>query len=326
MSVRQAPAFFMKEKGKQMKKGEILEGVVKDVRFPNKGILEIEGAPVIVKNAVPGQKIRFSVTKARSGRGEGRLLEVLEKAPGEIEPACPHFQDCGGCTYQNLPYEQQLAMKRMEVERLLREVCPELNFEGIKGSPREKEYRNKMEFSFGDAYKDGPLALGMHKRGSFYDIVTVDQCQIVDEDFRKILTTVLDFAAKTGFPYYHKLRHTGFWRHLLVRKGLKTGEVLVAVVTSSQAQVEYDGDWQNTSRLLIWRVLWSVCFISSMTAWQMWFSVMRAAFFLDGISSMKNCWGFVLRFLRFPSSRPIPLGRRCFMRQPEPMWEKRKIR
>ena len=91
-----------------------------------------------------------------------------------------------------------------------------------------------MEFSFGDAYKDGPLALGMHKRGSFYDIVTVDQCQIVEEDFRKILSAVLDFAAETGFPYYHKLRHTGFWRHLLVRKGLKTGEVLVAVVTSSQ--------------------------------------------------------------------------------------------
>ena len=125
-------------------------------------------------------------------------------------------------------------MKSSVVEKLLREVCPDLNFEGIKGSPREKEYRNKMEFSFGDAYKDGPLALGMHKRGSFYDIVTVDQCQIVEEDFRKILSAVLDFAAETGFPYYHKLRHTGFWRHLLVRKGLKTGEVLVAVVTSSQ--------------------------------------------------------------------------------------------
>ena len=233
MSVRQAPVSFY-EKGKQMKKGEILEGVVKELRFPNKGILEIEGAPVVVKNAVPGQKIRFSVTKARSGRGEGRLLEVLEKAPGEIEPPCPHFENCGGCTYQNLPYEQQLAMKSSVVEKLLREVCPDLNFEGIKGSPREKEYRNKMEFSFGDAYKDGPLALGMHKRGSFYDIVTVDQCQIVEEDFRKILSAVLDFAAETGFPYYHKLRHTGFWRHLLVRKGLKTGEVLVAVVTSSQ--------------------------------------------------------------------------------------------
>ena len=157
MSVRQAPVSFY-EKGKQMKKGEILEGVVKELRFPNKGILEIEGAPVVVKNAVPGQKIRFSVTKARSGRGEGRLLEVLEKAPGEIEASCPHFENCGGCTYQNLPYEQQLAMKSSVVEKLLREVCPDLNFEGIKGSPREKEYRNKMEFSFGDAYKDGPLA------------------------------------------------------------------------------------------------------------------------------------------------------------------------
>ena len=107
-----------------MKKGEILEGVVKELRFPNKGILEIEGAPVVVKNAVPGQKIRFSVTKARSGRGEGRLLEVLEKAPGEIEAPCPHFENCGGCTYQNLPYEQQLAMKSSVVEKLLREVCP----------------------------------------------------------------------------------------------------------------------------------------------------------------------------------------------------------
>ncbi len=87
----------------------------------------------------------------------------------------------------------------MEVERLLREVCPELNFEGIKGSPREKEYRNKMEFSFGDAYKDGPLALGMHKRGSFYDIVTVDQCQIVDEDFRKFLRQYWSLRQKQVF-------------------------------------------------------------------------------------------------------------------------------
>lgn len=103
--------------------------------------------------------------------------------------------------------------------------------------------------------------LAWHKRGSFYDIVTVDQCQIVDEDFRKILTTVLDFAAKTGFPYYHKLRHTGFWRHLLVRKGLKTGEVLVAVVTSSQAQVNMM-ELAEHLKALVWRVLWSVCFIS----------------------------------------------------------------
>lgn len=221
-----------------MKKGEILEGFVKEVRFPNKGIVEVDGHPVVIKNAVQGQRIQFSVTKARPGRGEGRLLQVLEKAAGEIEPACPHFSVCGGCTYQNLPYEQQTAMKAAQAEALLREVCPDLVFEGIKGSPRTKEYRNKMEFSFGDEYKDGPLALGMHKRGSFYDIVTVDQCQIVEPDFRKILSEVLSFARNQGLPYYHKLRHTGYWRHLLVRKGIKTGEILTAIVTSSQENVD----------------------------------------------------------------------------------------
>ena len=324
MSVRQAPVSFY-EKGKQMKKGEILEGVVKELRFPNKGILEIEGAPVVVKNAVPGQKIRFSVTKARSGRGEGRLLEVLEKAPGEIEPPCPHFENCGGCTYQNLPYEQQLAMKSSVVEKLLREVCPDLNFEGIKGSPREKEYRNKMEFSFGDAYKDGPLALGMHKRGSFYDIVTVDQCQIVEEDFRKILSAVLDFATETGFPYYHKLRHTGFWRHLLVRKGLKTGEVLVAVVTSSQNSADMNALAERLKALSLDGELWEF-FILLMTAWQTWYSATRAGRFLAGIFSMRNCWALSSRFLRFRFSRPTLLARRCFMRRPETMWVRRRIR
>ena len=121
-----------------MKKGEILEGVVKELRFPNKGILEIEGAPVVVKNAVPGQKIRFSVTKARSGRGEGRLLEVLEKAPGEIEAPCPHFENCGGCTYQNLPYEQQLAMKSSVVETTSPGGMSGPEFRGDQGKPQGK--------------------------------------------------------------------------------------------------------------------------------------------------------------------------------------------
>lgn len=137
MSVRQAPVSFY-EKGKQMKKGEILEGVVKELRFPNKGILEIEGAPVVVKNAVPGQKIRFSVTKARSGRGEGRLLEVLEKAPGEIEPPCPPFENCGGCTYQNLPYEQQLADEKFRGGETSPGGMSGPEFRGDQGQPQGK--------------------------------------------------------------------------------------------------------------------------------------------------------------------------------------------
>ena len=86
-----------------MKKGQILEGRIGEVVFPNKGIVEVENEdrPVIVKNGVAGQKVRFAVNKVRKGKCEGRILEVLEKSPVEIEPACPHFGDCGGCTYQN---------------------------------------------------------------------------------------------------------------------------------------------------------------------------------------------------------------------------------
>ena len=91
-----------------------------------------------------------------------------------------------------------------------------------------------MEFSFGDAFKGGPLALGMHKRGGFYDIVTTDCCQIVDEDYRRILACTLEYFQEQGLPFYHRLRHTGYLRHLLVRKGARTGEILVDLVTTTQ--------------------------------------------------------------------------------------------
>lgn len=104
-----------------------------------------------------------------------------------------------------------------------------------------------MEFSFGDEYKDGPLALGMHKRGSFYDIVTVDECCIVDEDYRKILRCVRDYFSENAVPFYHKQTHQGYLRHLLVRKGVKTGDILIDLVTTSQLDFP-DMDW--VSRVL----------------------------------------------------------------------------
>lgn len=221
-----------------MKKGQIYEGMVEKVDFPNKGIVTCEERNVVVKHTVPGQKVRFQVNKIRKGKCEGRLLEVLERSPLEIEPACPHFAVCGGCTYQNLAYEEQIRLKSNQLKELLDSAIGEpYLFEGVKESPHGEMYRNKMEFSFGDEEKDGPLALGMHKRGSFYDIVTVKQCRIVDEDYRKILSCVLDYFKEEKVPFYHKLRHMGYLRHLLVRKGAKTGEILVVLVTSSQMEV-----------------------------------------------------------------------------------------
>ena len=228
-----------------MKKGQIIEGMVERVEFPNKGIVRTEdGGRVIVKNAVPGQKVSASINKVRKGKCEGRLLEVLEHSPKEQpEAACVHAGECGGCTYQTLPYEEQLAMKASQVKKLIDDVIVPENtdyeFLGIKASPRQQEYRNKMEFSFGDAYKDGPLALGMHKRGSFYDIVDVPECRIVDEDFHTVLTVTLSYFKERNLLYYHKLRHTGYLRHLLVRRAQTTGDILVHLVTSSQTEHDF---------------------------------------------------------------------------------------
>lgn len=221
-----------------MKKGQIAEGIVERVEFPNKGIAyTADGDRVIVKNTIPGQKVSFAVNKVRKGKAEGRLLQVVEPSALEVDSACPHFGACGGCIYQTLPYEEQLKLKSGQVKKLMDDAIDgacEYEFLGIKPSPKQYEYRNKMEFSFGDEYKDGPLALGMHKRGSFYDIVTVTDCQIVDADFRAVLKATLKFFQEHGQKFYHRLSHEGYLRHLLVRKAAKTGEILIDLITTTQ--------------------------------------------------------------------------------------------
>lgn len=218
-----------------MKKGDTCEARVEKIEFPNKGILYIDGEKVVVKNAIPGQTVRFVVNKKRKGKCEGRLLEIVEHSELECpEESCPQAGICGGCLYQTLPYEEQLRIKEAQVKELLDSVCDAYVFEGIKGSPTAGGYRNKMEFSFGDEYKDGPLALGMHRRGSFYDIVTTPECRIVHPDFCKILMATLEYFSDQKIGFYKKLQHTGYLRHLLVRRAVKTGEILVALVTSTQ--------------------------------------------------------------------------------------------
>ena len=235
-----------------MKKGEIYEAIVEKVEFPNKGIVHVGEEKVIVKNAIPGQKIQFVINKKRNGKCEGRLLEVLEASELERkEGACPHFGVCGGCLYQSLPYEEQLKIKEGQIKSLLDSVCKSYEFEGIKGSPISDGYRNKMEFSFGDEYKGGPLALGMHRRGSFYDIVNTPQCHIVHEDFRKILTATLEYFTEKAMGYYRKLQHEGYLRHLLVRRAVKTGEILVALVTSGQTGKEGMPQSLETEKVLL---------------------------------------------------------------------------
>ena len=226
-----------------MKKGQIFEGIIERVDFPNKGLVKVEeegkdARYVTVKNAVPGQKVRFIINKFKKGNAEGRLLEVLENSSLETrKPVCSIFPACGGCMYQTMPYEEQMKMKEGQIRRIMDEaVDGEYLFEGVKASPKEFAYRNKMEFSFGDEYKDGPLSLGLHKKGSTYDVLTASDCKLVHEDMNKILVCVLEYFKERKVSYYKKMQHTGYLRHLLLRRGVTTGEILVHVITTSQEE------------------------------------------------------------------------------------------
>lgn len=217
------------------KKDEIILEIA-DVIFPNKAYGYYEGEKVIVKNAVPGQKVQAQVFKKRGSGVEARLQEVIERSPLERETGmCSHYALCGGCTYQTMRHEEELRLKERQVKRLLENagICVQ-SWEGIVPAPSETGYRNKCEFSFGDEEKDGDLALGMRKRMSYYEVVTLKDCNIVDADYLRIIEGTLQFFQERKVPFYHKARHDGSLRHLVVRKGAATGEILINLVTSSE--------------------------------------------------------------------------------------------
>ncbi|NLK65151.1 MAG: class I SAM-dependent RNA methyltransferase, partial [Tissierellia bacterium] len=177
-----------------MKKNDIIEVMINDLEFPNIGITNFQNKTVKIKNTLPGQKVRVRIKRSKKDRAEAKLLEVLKKAPYQQEPSCEHFDLCGGCSYQTVPYEKQLEIKSQQFKKIIDEILTEnYEFSPIVPSPKKTGYRNKMEFSFGDEIKDGPLSLGMHRRNSFYSIVNTHGCQIVDEDFRQILCRILDY-------------------------------------------------------------------------------------------------------------------------------------
>ncbi|MFR2840361.1 MAG: 23S rRNA (uracil(1939)-C(5))-methyltransferase RlmD [Zhenhengia sp.] len=224
------------------KKNEIIDGLIEKVKFPNKGIMYIEEEriPVLVPDTFPGQKVRVRLQRKRKGTWEGRALEHLENPAHFVKPSCEYFGLCGGCAMQHLSYEIQLEHKHEQVQTLLQNAGV-TGYEdmGILGSPSEWAYRNKMEFSFGDACKDGPMTLGMHRKNSTFDIITVDGCKIVDEDFNMILRFVLRYAQSFNLPFYKKKIHEGFLRYLIVRRSETTGDLLINIVTTTQRDFDF---------------------------------------------------------------------------------------
>lgn len=223
------------------KRKEIVEGVIEHAIFPNKGILYLNEEPIYVPGTFKGQHVKARLLKRKKGNWEGKLLEVTKVPDYFVEAPCDHFGVCGGCSSQQLAYEDQLKLKHDQVKQLL-EDANITGYEdlGVIGSPEVFEYRNKMEFSFGDAEKDGPMTLGMHRKHSTYDVLTVDGCKLVDPDFSTLLTYILEYCKENNLEYYKKLQHIGFMRYVVMRKSKMNGEILVNIVTSSQKDFSFE--------------------------------------------------------------------------------------
>ena len=221
-----------------IKKGSELEVTIDDVRFPNIGIVNSEEKEIRIKGGLKGTKAIIRIQKKRSKYAQAKIHEIVEESSLVTEEGCPHFGKCGGCTYQKLSYENELDYKLLQVQNLFSKADIDVEIDGIEPSPIIKGYRNKMEFTFGDEYRDGPLSLGMHRRNSFYEIETVEHCNIADEDFSTILMNSLEYFRELGLEFYHKKRHIGVLRNVVVRKALSTGEILVNLVTTSQEEID----------------------------------------------------------------------------------------
>lgn len=218
-----------------MKRRDIIEFEIDKMEFGGTSVSRLGNRDIYMKGGITGQKVKASVKKTKSGKAEVKMMELLESSLLETETPCKHFNVCGGCSILSVPYEKQLEIKEKQVMDLfLEQDIFGFNFQGIEQSPQTKEYRNKMEYTFGDEMKDGPLTLGLHKKGKHIDILTVDGCFLVDNDFINVLTSTVEYFNEKNTPYYRNMSHKGYLRNLVVRKGINTNEMMVNIVTSSQ--------------------------------------------------------------------------------------------
>ena len=217
------------------RKAKIVELKINETIFPNKSVGIYDEQRVIFKGGIKGQVVNVKLKKKKEGYIEGKLIEVVENSPLEKNLGKYGEYDLGPCPYGTLLYEDELALKEEQIINLFKkEEIEDFEFLGIEKSPNEFAYRNKMEYTFGDEVKGGPIVLGLHKKGRFYEIVDTDGCDLVDNDFTLVRKTVMNYFRKIDSSFYNKRAHKGFLRHLVVRKALSTGEILLNLVTSSQ--------------------------------------------------------------------------------------------
>jgi 23S rRNA (uracil1939-C5)-methyltransferase len=232
-----------------VEKSMVLELAIEKLAFGGKALGRVEGFVVFVEHAVPGQKVRVQVTRKRAHFAEAKVVQVLAQSPSSVQPFCPHFGLCGGCQWQDVPYEEQLFWKRSHLEECFKHLA------GLRPgailpttpSPQQQYYRNKMEFTFaprpwlpvaergaGNLAKSDGCALGLHVAASNEGIFNLTECFLQSVQTPAMVREVRDWCRTSGLATYNPKTQRGFWRFLVLREGKETGQSLVQIITTDQ--------------------------------------------------------------------------------------------
>jgi 23S rRNA (uracil1939-C5)-methyltransferase len=221
-----------------VRRDDIVELSVDSLAYGGNGVARLDGFVVFVRRGLPGDRVSARVTKVKRGFAEALAIEVLEPSPHRVEAPCAHYPACGGCRFQDLAYETQVAAKEEQVRDALRRIggMPDAPLEPIVPAESQFFYRNKMEYSFTQT-PSGP-ALGFHKAGRWDEVLEIEKCWLTTDLANAIRNTVRDWAREEGLVAYDQAEQTGYLRHLVYREGRNTGQALVMLVTAPGEKFE----------------------------------------------------------------------------------------
>jgi 23S rRNA (uracil1939-C5)-methyltransferase len=220
------------------KPGDILELTIDSLAYGGQGVARHEGFVLFVRGAVPGDRVRARVTKRKRAHGEARVEELLAPSELRVPATCAHAESCGGCEWQTVDYQTQLEYKQRQVTESLAHIggLTDFQLEPIRGMSFPWRYRNKMEFSFGN---DGPrTVLGLHRRGSWREIVDVQDCWLASERLNGARQAVGDACRVLNLEPYSQSSHEGLLRHLVIREGKASGDLLLNLYVSERFAAE----------------------------------------------------------------------------------------
>ncbi len=229
-----------------VKKGKEYELQIERLAFGGQGVARVDQYVIFVKRALPGDRVKAKIIKRKKDFAEAFVTEILEPSPHRVQAPCKYFDWCGGCTWQNLEYQDQLHFKRQIVQESLARLggFSEVEVEPVIPSPAFFAYRNKMEFSFSDRRWLLPqelnqpdisrdFALGLHVPGTFDKILHIEQCLLQSDTANQILQFVSHFARQNGLEPYGIRSHQGYLRFLVIRQSAFNQEIMVNIVTGS---------------------------------------------------------------------------------------------